>query len=60
LKKGTIRIYPEDDVIVQSFHAYVNAEYPWKTGQVAFIAGNEKLGKHFVVENVTGNLVFSW
>ncbi len=60
LKKGTIRIYTEDDVTAQSFHAYVNAEYPWKTGEVAFKAGEGKPGKHFVVENVTGNLVVSW
>lgn len=60
LKNATIRIYPEDDVTAQSFHAYVNAGYPWKTGQVAFKTGDEKLGKHFIVENVTGNLTVSW
>ena len=60
LKNATIRIYPEDDVTAQSFHAYMNGEYPWKTGQVAFKAGDEKLGKHFVVENVTGSLTVSW
>ena len=60
LKNATIRFYPEDHVTAQSFHAYVNAEYPWKTGQVTFIAGDKKLGKHFVVEKVTGNLVVSW
>jgi hypothetical protein len=60
LKNAKIRIYPEDDVTAQSFHAYVNAGYPWKTGQVAFKAGDEKLGKHFVVENVTGSLSVSW
>jgi len=60
LKNATIRIYPEDHVTSQSFHAYVNAQYPWKTGQVSFKAGDEKLGKHFVVEKVTGSLVVSW
>jgi len=47
-------------VTAQTFHAYANADYPWKTGQVLFKAGDEKLGKHFVVENVTGNLVVAW
>jgi hypothetical protein len=60
LKNATIRIYPEDDVTPQTFHAYANSDYPWKTGQVSFKAGNEKLGKCFVVENVTGSLVVSW
>lgn len=60
LKNATIRIYPEDDVVPQTFHAYLNSDYPWKTGQISFKAGNEKLGKYFVVENVTGSLVVSW
>jgi len=60
LKSATVRIYPEDHVTAQSFHAYVNSQYPWKTGQVAFKTGDEKLGKHFVEENVTGNIVVSW
>ncbi|MEI6137621.1 MAG: hypothetical protein WCP85_00065 [Mariniphaga sp.] len=60
LKNGTIRVYPQDDVTAQTFHAYVNSDYPWKTGQVQFATGDEKLGKHFVIENITGNLVVSW
>ena len=60
LKNGTIRIYAQDDVTTKTFHAYVNSEYPWKTGQVPFTTGDEKLGRHFVIENVTGNLVVSW
>ncbi|GAB2792630.1 hypothetical protein GCM10027275_41950 [Rhabdobacter roseus] len=60
LKNATVRIYAEDHVTAETFHAYVNAGYPWKTGQVPFKPGDEKLGKHFVVENVTGTLVVSW
>ena len=60
LKNATIRIYPEDYVTSPSFHVYVNTDYPWKTGQVPFKTGDEKLGKHFIVENVTGELVVSW
>ena len=60
LKNGIIRVYPQDDVTVQTFHAYVNSDYPWKTGQFPFALGDEKLGKYFLIENVTGNLVVSW
>jgi hypothetical protein len=60
LKNATVRIYPKEEVTVQSFHAYINSNYPWKTGQAPFKSGDEKIGKHFVVENVTGELVVSW
>ncbi len=60
LKNAKVRIYPEDHVTPQSFHAYLNVDYPWKAGQIPFMPGDEKLGKYFVVENVTGTLVVSW
>lgn len=60
LKNATVRIYPEAHVEADHFHAYVNENYPWKTGQHPFTEGDESLGKHFVVENVTGTLVVSW
>lgn len=60
LKNAKVHIYPGDEVTAESFRAYVNASYPWKTGQVKFITGDEKLGKHFVVENVNGGLVVAW
>lgn len=64
LKNAKVRIYPEDYVTAQSFHTYINDyvknEYPWVTGQISFKTGDEKLGKYFVVENTTGELVVSW
>ncbi|WP_373330896.1 hypothetical protein [Salmonirosea aquatica] len=60
LQNATVRIYPEDHVTEEQFHTYVNATYPWKTGQVPFKRGDDALGKHYVVENVTGSLVVSW
>jgi hypothetical protein len=60
LKNAKVRIYAADDITSDKFHAYVNSGYPWKTGQVNFKTGDEKLGKHFVVENVNGNLTVSW
>jgi hypothetical protein len=60
LNQATIRIYPGENVDSSSFHAYVNAQYPWKTGQIPFKSGDKKPGKHFIVENITGELVVSW
>jgi len=60
LKNATIHIYPEDHVTTQMFHAYLNSNYPWKTGQVSFKSGNEKSGRYFTIENITGNIVVSW
>jgi len=60
LENATVRIYADDGVTKENFNAYVNATYPWKTGRVAFKEGDEKLGKHFVVEKVTGSLTVSW
>lgn len=60
LNDGTVRIFPEEHVDEESFHAYLNSGYPWKTGQISFKKGDEKFGRHFIVENVTGSLVVSW
>ena len=60
LQNATVRIYPEDDVSKEDFNAYLNAGYPWKKGQITFKEGDAALGKHFVVEQVTGSLVVSW
>ncbi|WP_031530316.1 hypothetical protein [Dyadobacter crusticola] len=60
LKNATVRIYADDKVTAKDFHAYLNANYPWKEGKITFKEGDSKLGKHFVVENITGSLVVSW
>ncbi|CAG5018354.1 hypothetical protein DYBT9275_05984 [Dyadobacter sp. CECT 9275] len=60
LKNGTVRIYAAEGITEDKFNAYVNAGYPWKTGRVTVRKGDEKLGNHFVVENITGTLVVSW
>ncbi|WP_229238587.1 hypothetical protein [Dyadobacter sp. Leaf189] len=60
LKNATVRIYADDKVTAKDFHAYLNANYPWKEGKITFKEGDPKLGKHFVVENITGSLVVSW
>jgi hypothetical protein len=60
LNNARVYIYPQGKVTAQTFNAYINSEYPWRKGKVAFKEGNDKMGKYFVVENVKGNLVVSW
>jgi hypothetical protein len=60
LKNATVRIYPADGISAEKFEAYLNAGYPWKTGKISVKAGDEKWGKHFVVENITGSLTVAW
>ncbi|MDD5053134.1 MAG: hypothetical protein PHO27_10425 [Sulfuricurvum sp.] len=64
LKNATVHIYPEDNITSQQFHTYINVykvfEYPWIGGEIPFKVGDKKLGKCFVVENVTGELVVAW
>ncbi|OJV12705.1 MAG: hypothetical protein BGO21_02880 [Dyadobacter sp. 50-39] len=60
LQNATVRIYPDQEIGPEQFNAYLNASYPWREGRISFKTGDPKLGKHYVVENVTGSLVVSW
>jgi hypothetical protein len=60
LQNATVLIYPQEHVKKESFNAYNNAGYPWKTGRIEFDEGDPTYGKHFVVKNITGSLVVSW
>jgi len=64
LKNATVRIYPENNITTQQFHPYINVyqkfEYPWLGGEIPYKIGDEKFGKYYVVENVTGELVVAW
>ena len=60
LVNATVRIYPENHAFTSGFNALMNSGYPWRQGKVPFSFKDDNLGKHFVVENVTGNIVFSW
>ena len=57
---ATVRIYAEDHVKKDSIRVYLNSGYPWRTGRITAVEGDEEFGKHFVVENVTGQLVVAW
>lgn len=60
LKNATVRIYPDEGTSEQGLRVYTNAAYPWKNGQTPFKTGDKKYGHHYVVENVTGDLVAFW
>lgn len=60
LQNATVRIYPPDNVTPEMMHVYINSDYPWKKGEVAFRPGGKAFGRNYLVENVTGNVVVSW
>lgn len=60
LQNATLRIYADDDVTEKDIRAYVNSGYPWRKGEITIKRGDVKFGKHFVVENITGELVVAW
>jgi hypothetical protein len=60
LQNAKVSIYPGKDISVNNFNAYINSDYPWRTGRVNAKEGESRFGKHFVVENVKGNLTVSW
>jgi hypothetical protein len=60
LNNATVRVYPGEEVTEQMFQVHLNTGYPYKTGHYAFKQGDAKHGKHFVIENVTGNIIVSW
>lgn len=60
LKNATVRIYPDANVSEKDLRVYTNTRYPWKSGSTPFKLGDKKYGKHYVVENVSGELVAFW
>lgn len=60
LEKATARIYPPAGVEAEKLNTLVNVGYPYKTGSVSHVAGDARLGRHFVVENVSGMLTIAW
>ena len=60
IQNAKVRIYPSKEITAATFNAYLNSEYPWRTGRVMAKEGENQYGKYFVVENVKGNLVVSW
>ena len=60
LNNATVRIYAGDGITIEKFEALVNSGYPWKTGRITVKQGDEKFGKHFVVEGITGSFTVAW
>ena len=60
LKNATVRIYPDEGVTHERLKVYTNSGYPWRKGAASVKPGEAKYGNHYVVENVTGDLVAFW
>ncbi|MFC0319861.1 MULTISPECIES: hypothetical protein [Olivibacter] len=60
LKNATVRVYPPEAIGKQEINFYLNSDYPWKKGKIPVKKGDETLGHHYVIEDVTGDLVVSW
>jgi hypothetical protein len=60
LKNATVRIYPEERITAEQLQVFLNASYPWQKGRISVKEGDKKLGRHFVVENVSGELGLAW
>lgn len=60
LANAKLRIFPPEGISHDGFNAYLNSGYPWKTGHLPFAEEDGGLGRHFVIENVTGQVVVSW
>lgn len=60
LKNTTVKVYPPEHAFENSFKAYLNSGYPYKTGQ---IEGEKEVGypgNYYVFKNITGQLIVSW
>jgi hypothetical protein len=60
LRNATVRIYPDDNITEKELTIHLNADYPYKKGQVSFKKGDPKLGKYYIATNITGDLTISW
>jgi hypothetical protein len=60
LKDAAVKIYPPENISAETLQVFLNAGYPYRKGQIKVKSGNPLLGKHFVLENVTGDLTIAW
>jgi len=60
LENATLRFYPDTASDVNNVRIAVNSSYPYHAGKVELKTGDPKFGRHFVVENVTGNVNIAW
>ncbi len=60
LENATLRFYPDTSGDVGKVRIAVNSHYPYHTGKIEPEQGDPKYGRHFVVENVSGNVNIAW
>lgn len=60
LKNATVRIFPPDNITEKDLQVFLGASYPWRKGRIAFKQETATGARHFIVENVTGDLGIAW
>ena len=60
LTDATVRFYPPADVPLEKVRAWLNANYPFKTGQISGVAGDEVFGKSIEFPGLSGALTLAW
>ncbi|OQB43219.1 MAG: hypothetical protein BWY09_00242 [Candidatus Hydrogenedentes bacterium ADurb.Bin179] len=60
LEDATLRFYPDTSCDVNNVRIAVNSNYPYDAGKIKLKEGDPKYGRHFIVENVTGQVNIAW
>jgi len=60
LDNATLRFYPDTSCDAGNVRIAINSSYPYHVGKIELKEGDPKYGRHFVVENVTGNVNIAW
>ena len=60
LENATLRFFPDTSCDINNVRIAVNSSYPYHTGKMDTKEGDQKYGRHFIVENVTGQVNIAW
>jgi len=60
LDGATVRFYPPAGASTESVRAYLNAHYPYKTGQIDVEPGDSTHGHCIEFVDLTGTLTLAW
>lgn len=60
LKNAVVRFYPPANFSANSFKAFLNTGYPYKTGQIEGKKEDKYSGDYYVFEDITGQLIVAW
>jgi len=60
LNDATLRFYPDRSGATGDVKMLVDSHYPYTTGRREYQAGDRALGRHLVIEHVSGRLTIAW